>query len=478
MPTRGSKEPNGRALRGRRAHTTFISDPIAQLWSNYNIRSGVDEAITPEQPAVQNCLYDRFEAIYKKTSIKPSLLIIPARFKSGKLYSQIPTSGAGDFTVTRSTTATRVNASGLTESVASGIPRLDYFASDGTVGCPSLLVEPSAQNLALQSENFATTWSPVQFLAFGSGSVLNTTATLDPYGTNVADLIVANTVSGTQHRVDQTTVSVSGSYTFSVFLKTAGYGFARLRIGGQGAIFNLSTGVVIGTDAGITSSIQSFGNGWYRCIIGKAASAANEIIRINMQPTASTADFAGDGTSGIYVFGAQYETGSVATSYIPTTTAAVTRNADVVSVSGAVSGAIGQTSGTFYLDISYAYRGLSTPNRWLEISSASNNIGLANAGADVVRSSVNAQSDILSLTPSTASGLKIAWGYDGSGVVLFVNGTQYTLTNGGAQVITSLDKVLIDMSSAIGLRMAYARIRAISCYQTRLTNEQLQFLTS
>ena len=147
MPTRGKKDPNGRALRGRRAHTTFISDPIAQLWSNYNIRSGVDGAITPEQPAVQNCLYDRFETIYKKTSIKPSLLIVPARFKSGKLYSQIPTSGAGDFTVSRAlNTATRVNASGLIESVASGIPRLDYFASGGTVGCPALLVEPAATN--------------------------------------------------------------------------------------------------------------------------------------------------------------------------------------------------------------------------------------------------------------------------------------------------------------------------------------------
>jgi hypothetical protein len=446
------------------------------LWSNYNVRAGATGAIAPEQPAVQNCLYDRFDALYKKSSIRPSLLIVPARFQGGSLYSQIPTGGAGDFTVTRATNATRVNASGLIESVASGIPRLDYFASGGTVGCPSLLVEPSAQNLALQSENFATTWSPVQLLAFGSGSVLNTTATLDPYGTNVADLIVANTVSGTQHRIDQTTVSVSGSYTFSVFLKTAGYGFARLRIGGQGAIFNLSTGVVIGTDAGITSSIQSFGNGWYRCIIGKAASAANEIIRINMQPTASTADFGGDGTSGIYVFGAQYETGSVATSYIPTAASPVTRGAEVVSKTG-ISSLLGQTSGTFYLDISYAFRGLSTASRWLEISSASNNIGLANAGSNVVRSIVNGSSDIPA-TPSTASGVKIAWGYDGSGVVLFVNGTQYTLTNGGAQVITALDKVLIDMSSAVGTRMANARIRAISCYQTRLTNGQLQFLTS
>ena len=66
----------------------------------------------------------------------PSLLIVPARFKTGRLYSQIPsnTDNRGDFNVTRATAATRMNASGFIESVASGIPRLDYFASGGTVG--------------------------------------------------------------------------------------------------------------------------------------------------------------------------------------------------------------------------------------------------------------------------------------------------------------------------------------------------------
>lgn len=368
-----------------------------------------------------------------------------------------------EFTSTRAlNTATRVNASGNIEIVNANIPRIDYFG-----GQASLLVESSSQNLARQSENFGTTWTAVNLIEFGSGSVLNSTGTLDPYGTNVADLIVANTTLA-QHRIEQVLTYASGSYVFSVFLKAEGYRFARLRIGGQGATFNLFTGAIVGTDAGIVSSIQSFGNGWYRCIIVKTATAANETIRINILPTSSTADFEGNGTSGIYVFGAQYETGLAATSYIPTTTVAVTRSADVVSVSG-VSSLLGQTSGTFYLDISYELRGSSTANRWFEISSATNNIGLAVAAADVVRSVVNGSSDIL-ITPSTASGVKIAWGYDGSGVTLFVNGTQYTLTTGGAQVITALDKVLIDMSSTAGTRIASARIRAISCYQTRLPN--------
>ena len=425
----------------------------------------------------------------------PSLLIVPARFKSGKLYSQIPTSGAGDFTVTRATTATRVNASGLIESVASGIPRLDYFASDGTVGCPALLVEPSAQNLAFHSTNWTSNWVNTAITV-----VTGTTATIDPFGTNLANAISptsGNTLHIAQSNNPTSITYISGTvYTQSAFFKqgtgVAGR-YAQLTFPSPVfsqlgyANFDLQLGtlaVVSGTsaDTNRAASIENYGNGWYRCRL--TATCTNSATAVGfgfVLATASgairAASFSGTVTDVIYGVGAQLETGSVATSYIPTTTAAVTRNADVVSVSGAVSGSIGQTSGTFYLDIAYALRGTSTGNRWLEISGPSNNIGLAVSTTNIVRNIVNGSSDILA-TPSTADGVKIAWGYDGSGVVLFVNGTQYTLTNGGAQVITSLDKVLIDMSTTAGTRMAYARILSAALYTTRLTNAELASLTS
>lgn len=410
------------------------------------------------------------------TMSNPSFLNVPYRFKAGTLYSQIPESGLGDLTVTRATTptadlSTRVNASGFIELVANNVPRLDYPLGGIANGCPGLLVEPAATNLTVQSENFGTTWGLVQLLAFGSGSVLNTTATLDPYGTNLADFIVANTVSD-QHRVDQTTVSAAGSYTFSIFLKAGGYGFGRLRIGGIGATFNLTTGAVSSTDTGIVSSIQSYGNGWYRCIISKAASIANEIVRVNILQSGS-GDFAGNGTSGIYIFGSQYELGASATSYIPTTTAAITRGADVVNKSS-IGGLIGQTQGTIYLDTTYNAL-VSTGTVWFSVLGSSNSIGLALASS--IRSIVNVQSDVLSGSPPTTSGIRIAWAYNASGVVCFVNGTQYTLANGGSQVITELNRVLIDMSSH-ATRIADTRIRSIALYPTRLTNAQLQALTT
>jgi hypothetical protein len=65
MPTRGSKEPNGRALRGRRAHTTFalLISPAQQAWNDFNVRATADGALDPEA-AVNGCLFTRFAAIY------------------------------------------------------------------------------------------------------------------------------------------------------------------------------------------------------------------------------------------------------------------------------------------------------------------------------------------------------------------------------------------------------------------------------
>jgi hypothetical protein len=413
----------------------------------------------------------------------PSLILVPARFKTGKLYTPLATTSggvvlgaSGDFNVTRNTTATRVNANGLIESVASGIPRLDYPLGGG---CPALLVEPSAQNLALQSEAFNTTWSPLQLLAFNSGSVINTTGTLDPYGTNVADLIVPNTVSD-QHRIDQTTASVSGSYTFSVFLKAAGYNFGRLRIGTVGATFNLASGTIGSTDAGIVSSIQPFGNGWYRCIISKAASAANEVIRINVNE-ALTGDYAGNGTSGIYVFGAQYETGSAATSYIRTTTGSITRNADVINLSGAVSGCIGQTEGTIYMEVDIRNMARETYLIRIDDGATANILSLRKLATNEIRTAITAPTTSGTLNISsaafTAGIVKIAFAYKSGEIALSVNGATALTANGTFSFAASLNRITLG-SNASASSEFNDRIRAVALYTTRLTNAELATLTT
>ena len=417
----------------------------------------------------------------------PSLLIVPYRSKTGKLYSQIPTSGAGDFTVTRNTEARRFNSAGLIESVASGIPRLDYYTSGGTAGCPALLVEPAATNGILNSADTRTNW--VLGVNLTSGAI-------DVIGVSGNNLTVA--VSGSLgsdnsvlRRTGNNVALASGStYTISFLMKqtathTVGGYYAVITGAGSGDLaagFNVSGSFSSGSFFTSNSTInrirrvERWGTDVYRCSETFTMSASGTLTQLGLAPVSSTTSASSPVVGSQIGFAApQIELGSVPTSFIPTTAGTGSRSGDLVSVTGAVSGSIGQTAGTFYLDLTYSLRLTSTATRWIQIFGSSNNIGLAVAGTNIVRSIVNGQSDNLS-TPSTANGVKIAWGYDGSGVVCFVNGTQYTLTNGGAQIITQLNQISLDLSTtnAIG----NCRLRAMALYTTRLTNDELQSLTT
>ena len=431
----------------------------------------------------------------------PSLLIVPSRFKSGKLYSQIPTSGAGDFTVTRATAATRVNASGLIESVASGIPRLDYLASGGTVGCPALLVEPSGSNLAFNSQTWASgnNW--------GLSNVTIATATSEttaPDGTSTA-----NALSPTSGNVVHVTVSNSSTqiaytsgtiYTQSAFFKQ-GTGVAgryvQLTFNATAftqagyANFDLQDGVAFtpsGTtaDANRASRIENYGNGWYRCRFSATCNASGNANGLNAVFITASGDvrrpsFSGTVTDVLYGWGAQLETGSFATSYIPTTTAAVTRNADVVAVSGTASGSIGQTEGTIYAEVDI--KNFTNGTRILAISDGTqaNRIAILFNTTNRIRllATVTSatQADINTATNQPAGIYKIAVAYATNDYVLYVNGTQIG-TDTTALVPACSSVFLGTLETGSGLSSLNDRIRAAALYNTRLTNDELAALTT
>ena len=435
----------------------------------------------------------------------PSLLIVPYRSKTGKLYSQIPTSGAGDFTVTRNTTATRFNSAGLIESVASGIPRLDYYTSGGTAGCPALLVEPAATNLALQSANFLTTWSPTN-IAVTTGSTAAFTA---PDGTTSADLLTAS-ASGSA-RIIQSFTFVSGTtYTYSAFAK-AGSGFFGLTMenggvaSGAAVVWNLNTGAlavsgVVGAGYTLQSQgIENYGNGWYRCrmtvLLGLGA-AGN--IRANTSDGTMTSAIINSASGNTaYVWGAQLETGSVATSYIPTTTGTGSRSADVISVSGAVSGSIGQTAGTIYCE--FAFLGTPTTRsgpiflRQADSRGMSINFAPTDSPSGIRFSSRNnagtTSLNIVSGALQVGTFYKVAIAYDAagtaaggtqaSGVVAYVNGSQVAI--GTFQVPDAAGLTQFRMygaNSGSDTEAFNGRIRSEALYTTRLTDAELAALTA
>ena len=138
---------------------------------------------------------------------KASLVLTPNAVKASKLYSVIPTDGTGDFILVRNTTATRINADGLVESVSANVSRLNY---DSVGGNPSLLLEIQRTNFVLNSETVV------------SQSITTTAAarTLTFYGTGT--IALSGTFSGSlvgtgaNNRVSLTFTPTSGTLTLTI----------------------------------------------------------------------------------------------------------------------------------------------------------------------------------------------------------------------------------------------------------------------
>lgn len=257
-----------------------------------------------------------------------SLVITPNGTKASKLYAIKPTDGSGDLSVTRATTATRVNSSGLIESVSTNVPRLDYTNSS----CPSILVEPQRTNLLTYSEQFDN----VSWIKFGS--TINANTTTAPDGTNTADKLEEDNINN-QHLIQKILVASNTSYTFSVFAKKAERNWVILRgVNALGqevrAWFNIDSGTIGTLQNGAIAKITNYSNGWYKLEMTMPSFTTGFEFRINISTGNGIDSYLGTTGNGIYIWGAQLEAGSYATSYIPTTSASVTRNADVISKTG------------------------------------------------------------------------------------------------------------------------------------------------
>jgi hypothetical protein len=208
------------------------------------------------------------------------------------------------------------------------IPRLDY--SNGT--CPSLLVEPQRTNIALYSSSFDNAaWNKTQGSG-GSAPIVTANYGISPDGTQNADRIQLTRTSATSSYsyVFQNYIATIGTtYTWSVWLKALS-GTPSVALTFNGIDYN---------------NIVTLTNEWERyeftTTAGSTQLQATFLLFEALPSTSLTADF--------LAYGFQLELGSYATSYIPTTSASVTRNADVISKTG-ISSLIGQTEGTIFAD--------------------------------------------------------------------------------------------------------------------------------
>ena len=378
----------------------------------------------------------------------PSLLIVPYRSKTGRLYSQIPvpvapaTTGAGDFTVTRNTEARRFTSAGLIESVASGIPRLDYYTSGGTAGCPALLVEPAGTNLALHSRDLTN--------AVWSGT--NVTTAKNAVGADGvasgATRLTATAASGT---VLQALSHASQSRVFSAYVR---------RVTGTGAIQMTTNNGTNWTTVTISSL--------YTQVACAAQTVASGTIGFRMAVSGDVIEV--DFTQG--------EVGPVATSPIVNGAASGSRSADVISVSGAVSGSIGQTEGVLYIECesNNGEDDVFNINR-----SAANAITVyKNANNSYLGRIYHSSTSIIFTSASGVTGtVKIAIAYKSGDSTMYLNGSRVgTLNTTAITFGAALNYLGVDKSAAFFSGIKPSRIRAVALYTPRLTDAELAALTS
>jgi len=393
-------------------------------------------------------------------TINPKLCLIPSGYKASKVYSVLPTDGTGDFTFSRagalpSYNATRVNSEGLIEEVLSNVPRLNYPMIDGVVsGCPSLLLEPQRTNLIPYSEDFSNAaW-------IKGSSTVNENQVISPDGTLNADLIVTSAAGGGV----SDGIGGSGDYSFSVFAKYKDIQFIRLRSTSSYAWFDIENGSVGTTISALDAKIEYYGNGWYRCTL--VGNNSNTIVQV----TCTEQNGANVGFGSVYLWGAQFEAGSYATSYIPTQGSAVTRVADVCSQTPP-SGIIGQTDGTLFVEFpninnTFAFIGLTagSNNNRMVIYSSGDNILTAQfrqLGTIKLQGSSNFISGVV----------KASLSFSSTESIFYVNGIQIAV--GTASAWESLNEITLNQANQIG-----ARVSQIKYYNERLTNAELQALTT
>jgi len=371
-----------------------------------------------------------------------SLLLVPSGYKSGKVYSEIPTNGNGDLTFTRASTATRVNSDGEIESVATGVPRLDY--SQGS--CPALLLEPQRTNLALQSESFdSVSWSAVD-------ATITANAEISPDGTQNADTM---TISDSTSRVTQGLILGPGTYTLSVYVKI----ISQTTAGTVRLVGNIDGG---NTSINFTPTTE-----WQRL----TATYTAAVNLLNIQIRGNPSQFVGT----LAIWGAQLEAGSYPTSYIPTTTAAVTRIVDAFTRNNIfTNGLITSSGGTWFVELrgnmAFGGRdgalafGVGDTN-----SLTTNALRLFANTLGVVQVGKYVSSTLTSLFTISTGTTKIAIKWNGTSADIFANGTK--VVSATAFTTTDMDNLI----ASVGVPLY---IQQMALYPSPLSDTDCQLLTT
>jgi hypothetical protein len=236
----------------------------------------------------------------------PDFAFIPSAYKAGKAYSVLPSDGTGDFTVNRNSTASYIAKDGTIQFAQANEPRFDWSSGE-----PALLVEPQRTNLFTYSENFNQWVQSAATITFNDIEAPDGTFSGTKYEntTNSREILLINQQENVANK----------TYTFSLFAKpnTLNNISLKIRRGDNSDAKNM----VLPINSG-----EEIINGWFKLEITHTFSgiASNDVICL------IGADYNKAGS--MWIWGAQLEEGSTATSYIKTEGSTKTRLKDIITV--------------------------------------------------------------------------------------------------------------------------------------------------
>jgi len=373
------------------------------------------------------------------------------------------------------------------------LPRINYegFSFDGSgnvvpdSGCGSWLFEPQSTNLITQSELF----SDASWLKSDVSIIDN--QTISPNGILSSDKLIEGS-GNINHQLYRAITSVQSNnvYTLSLFAKKAERNVIQIGVGGtsflEGSIyvnFDLTNGS-IGNGNYLDAKIDMLQNDWYKCSVSfTTISTSNFNVTIQPKLTSSSSRnlaYQGDGTSGIYIWGAQLEEQSYATSYIPTEGSTVTRNQDVCTNGGSLA-SINSTEGVLYAEIaalanSGTYRSVSLSN-----GTNANRVNLTySTASNILLGFINVNGVNTSFTftvnPITDF-VKCALKYKNNDCSLWVNGVE--ISNSTSQIafpINTLTK--LSFTSGSSSSNFFGKTKALAVWKEALSDSELQSLTT
>ena len=398
---------------------------------------------------------------------KASIILTPTGYKAGTLYNVAPIDEPyEDFDFARTSTATRINSSGLVSNVATGVPRISYD-SNGDNG--HILLEPQRTNEITQNNQFDTTWIATNLdLTSGQNGIYNTT---DAWLLNATDTLANVTIS----------VSTTGESTYSVYAKAGSEDGIFIRFDGGGnprAFFNLTNGTLINETNTTNTNVDDVGNGWYRCSITGSATITSARIYV----ADSSGSFVSSGN--IYVQYAQLENGSYPTSIIPTYGSTETRATETATGAGSAD-LINSTEGVLYAEIASLTSDVDSEARIVLAASGDTNNSLRlyyNTTQDTIEykcrvSSSNVCDITYDLGDSTQFH-KIACKWKQNDFALWVDGVEVGTDSSGSTFSADTLNVL-NFSNATTLSdFFYGKCKALAVFNEALSDSELTQLTT